>query len=766
MHGKILLADPCQQGFSKKYSIMTKRRDFIKISALGLGGLSLGYGGFNLLNASSIAQYTKGPEWLGQPTPNYCEVCFWKCAKWVHLDENGKIKSLQGIDNDPHCNGRLCPRGTGGIGMYYDEDRLTRPLMRVDNGGEQTFKEVSWDEALGFIAERMETIKNEYGPESMALFNHGSSGKHFSHLLKAYGSSNITAPSYAQCRGPREVGFKATFGKTLGSPEPTDIRDTRCLVLIGSHLGENMHNGQVQEMSDAIDQGADIITVDPRYSTVASKSRYWLPIKPSTDLALLMAWINVIIDEELYDKKFVEQHTFGFDRLRHHVSRMTPEWCYGITTIKPDLIRKTARTMAGASPAVIVHPGRHVTWYGDDTQRTRAIAILNALLGSWGRRGGFYFPEKVKIPAYPHPGYPKPKWSWRDLLEGKYPLAGLSISQTFIEASINENQSDHPIKGWIVSGTNLPLTIPDNSRFEKAVQDVELFVAVDTMPMEVTGYADGVLPECTYLERHDDLRSSPHREPYIALRMPAVEPLGESKPAWWMAKQLGEKLGLGAYYDYDHFEEVLEWQLERLGSSLEEMKSIGVKKYERKDPHLYFQDGEVPEYNTPTGKIELYSNVLEQHGFDPLPKYVAHPEPPDNYYRLIYGRAPMHTFSRTSNNPNLTDLMDTNKVWVNPKVAKIWGFKKGQKIKLKNQDGVVSEFPIEIRITERIRWDSVYIVHGFGHNNKKLTRAFGKGVNDTALITKVMTDPVMGGTGMRGNFVTFELIDEPENAMI
>ncbi len=112
-------------------------------------------------------------------------------------------------------------------------------------------------------------------------------------------------------RGPREVGFTATFGSGIGSPEPTDIRDTKCLVLIGSHLGENMHNGQVQEMSDAIDKGATIITVDPRFSTAASKSKYWLPIKPSTDLALLLAWIHVLIYEDLFDKEYIEKYAFG-----------------------------------------------------------------------------------------------------------------------------------------------------------------------------------------------------------------------------------------------------------------------------------------------------------------------------------------------------------------------------------------------------------------------------------------------------------------------
>ena len=123
---------------------------------------------------------------------------------------------------------------------------------------------------------------------------------------------------------------------------------------------------------------------------------------------------------------------------------------------------------------------------------------------------------------------------------------------------------------------------------------------------------------------------------------------------------------------------------------------------------------------------------------------------------MIYGRAPMHTFSRTSNNPNLTDLMDENSVWINPKVAYEWGIENGQFIHLINQDGKKSEFPIKVRITERIRWDSVYMVHGFGHDQKKLKRCFGKGASDTNLITKVHIDPIMGGTGMRGNFVSFE----------
>jgi len=737
---------------------MRTRRDFIKISASGLGAVALGLG------TEGVAG--KAAQWINRKTggagvpagrrfPTYCEVCFWKCAGWTYVNGQGQIEKIVGNDHDPHSNGRLCTRGTGGIGMYYDPDRLKKPLIRVRRNGRQDFAEATWDEALTRVAENLRRIAGAYGPESIALFNHGSAGEHFSYLLRAMGSENIAAPSYAQCRGPREAGFIATFGSSVGSPEQTDIRDTRCMVLIGSHLGENMHNTQVQEMSDAIDKGAAIITVDPRYSVAASKSKYWLPIKPATDMALLLAWIHVLIFENIYNKAYVDQYTYGLDLLKEHVRNTTPEWAYGITTIKPDIIRKTAREMASVAPAVLIHPGRHVTWYGDDTQRSRAIAILNALLGSWGHRGGFFFREAVDLPGFPHPPFPEPAWSWKELQAQKYPLADSAITNVLMEATLADENDKRKIRGWLVAGTNLPLTMPDKKMLENAFQALDFMVVIDTMPMEITGYADVVLPECTYLERYDELRNSAFREPNLALRMPATEPLYDSKPAWWITKKLGEKLGLGKYFPWDDYSVVIDWQLKQVGSSLEEIKKTGIIKFPRETGDLYLTPGEPYEFNTNTGKIELYSTEFAAAGYDPMPVYKAHPEPPPGYYRLIYGRAPAHTFSRTANNPALTDLMDENDLWINPKVAELWGLVTGQYIYLRNQDGVKSTFPIRVRVTERIRWDSVYMVHGFGHSWPKLHQAFGKGASDTEMITAVLTDPVMGGSGMRSNFVTF-----------
>ena len=740
---------------------MTNRREFLKISLYGVGALAAGAGGYKITKLYSSDGEIKDLKVDLQRTPTYCEICFWKCAGWVYKTSEGKIWKVVGNDEDQHCNGRFCPRGTGGPGMYYDEERLKTPLIRVEERGKQVFREASWDDALNYVAEKMKEISARYSPESMALFTHGSGSSYFSTLFKAFGSNNIAEPSYAQCRGPRDEAFLATFGEEVYSPEITDIRDTKCLVLIGSHIGENMHNGQVQEMSDAIDKGATIITVDPRFSTAAGKSKFWLPIKPATDLALLLSWMHEIIYNDYYDRKYVEKYCSGFDQLKEHVKDFTPEWAYGITTIKPDLIRKTAKEMADASPSVIVHPGRHVTWYGDDTQRVRAIAILNALLGSWGRRGGFYRPSRYELAIVKLPAFRESLKTWQDLFPGKYPIASAPVTNALIDASIPENNPGYPVKGWIVNATNLILSVPDTGKTLKAIQNLDLLVAVDTMPMEITGWADVVLPECTYLERYDGLRASPHRKPSFALRMPAAEPMYDTKPGYQIVRELSKKLGLGAWFPYEKQEDMIDWQLKQAGTSLEEMQRVGVKTFDRELDDIYIGEDEQVEFSTDSGRIELYSTYFEQSGFDPLPKYTAHEEPPEGFYRLIYGRAPMHTFSRTSNNPNLTDLMDENKLWINPKVAREWGLTPDQLIWLKNQDDTISEFPIKVRITERIRWDSVYMVHGFGHAQKLMRRCYGKGASDTQLITKVLVDPIMGGTGMRGSFVTF-LTEKPE----
>ena len=723
-----------------------KRREFIKLSSL-LGTSAVAGPSFLLGGCTS-----KPLPGTGQvsATPTVCDMCFWKCAGHVYKEDD-ELWKITGNDDDLHSGGRLCTRGTGGPGAYLDPDRLKTPLMRKTVDGRQTFVPVSWDEALDFIAGKMTSIAKEHGPEKLVMLNHGSGSAHFRHLLRAWGSDSRAEPAFAQCRGPRDVGFRLTVGESASSPERTDMANARCIVLIGSHIGENLHNGQVQTLTDALTKHATLITVDPRFSVPAGKSKHWLPIKPGTDMALLLSWMHVLIEEDLYDRDYVAQHTIGIEQLTEHVRAYTPEWVYLETGIRPDIIRETAREMAKAAPATVVHPGRHATWYGDDTQRSRAIAMLNALLGSWNRKGGFYKPEKVDLPNYPLPPYPTPRFRTADAYPGKWPFASQGVTNGVIDASIGD---DAFFKGWLVYGTNLPQTIPDvAARLEAAANSLDLVVVVETMPSEMTGYADVILPECTYLERYDDLRNSGERHPSLALRMPAFEPKYESKPGWWMAKQLGHRLGLDEYFPWDDYSEKLDWQLRQVGSSLEEMKKIGVKNFERKTP-MYFREGERVVFRTPSRKIELYSQQLADKGFDPMPVYTPPDPVPKGFYRLNYGRMPAHTFGKTTNNPLLFELAPENQLWVNPLVASEWQLESGDYVRLGSPNGVVSN-RVRVRVTERTGPDSVFMAHGFGHRSKRLKLTFGVGADDSSLMHNIKVDPLMGGTGMRANFVTF-----------
>lgn len=728
------------------------RRRFLKISGASIAVTAALSSAGGVVKGAKKIEEKSGKKITGiQKIPTYCSMCFWKCSAIAYV-KDGKLWKIVGNPADPLSNGRLCPRGTGGVGAHYDPDRLKTPLIRKNERGEEKWVQVTWDEAFDFIAKKMNGIKKSYGPESIGFFSHGIGGGFFKHLLKAYGTRNIAAPSFDQCLGPRDTAFEITYGDVIGGPERTDIENAECIVLLGSHIGENMHNTQVQEFAKAVEKGASIIVVDPRMSTAATKAKYYLPIKPGTDLALLLTWINILIKENLYDKDYVAKYTFGFEQLKAEVSKYTPEWAYPITGIEPELIVKTAHEIARYIPSTLVHPGRHSVWYGDDTQRGRALAIINALIGSWGRKGGLINQDVFDIPTYHYPPYPKPKRENADNPNKKYPFGGAEGYTTGLrEATLTGKP--YPIKGWFVYGTNLLYSLPNSEETIKAIQNLDLLVVIDVIPSEIAGYADVVLPEAVYLERYDELFAPYFKQPFVSIRQPVVDPPHDQKPGWWIAKKLGEKLGLQKYFPWKNIEEYLNTRLKLAGHSLSEIKKKGVIKGP-KIP-LYFEEGVEPEFETPTGKIELYSTILAKKGYDPIPKFTKHEDPPAGYFRLLFGRAPMHSFSRTQTNRLLDNIMDENEVWINADVAKRYDLKSGEYIKLKNTEGIISN-KVKVKATERIRTDCVYIVHGFGHNSRMLKGAYLKGASDSQLITKYKVDPLMGGTGTNVNFVTFE----------
>ena len=695
------------------------------------------------------------PGWRGtervDKIPTTCEMCFWRCGVVASV-AGGKVVRVAGHPEHPQNQGRLCARGNAGTGLLYDPDRLKTPLLRIGERGEGRFKRVSWDEALEFLAGKLLKLRQEHGPESVALFPHGNGPRFFATLMQAYGTPNSAEPSFAQCRGPREVGYSLTFGRGLGSPEPVDLEEARLIVLIGSHLGENVFTSQITAFATGLAHGAKLIAVDPRFSTAAAKADWWLPIRPGTDIALLLAWMNVLIGERLYDREYIETYAKGFDQLEQHVKEFTPEWAAPITDLPAAKIRETARAMGAAKPAVAVHPGRHVTWYGDDTQRARAMAILTALLGSWGRRGGIFLPTPVPRGSFDLPEFPEPKRGRADGAGTRFPLAPeeLGVTNGLIDATLSGDP--YPIKAWIVYGQNVLESIPQRARTLAAIGKLDLMVVVDVLPVEQINYADLVLPEATYLERYDppNIVESAKR-PFIAVRSPACEPLYESKPGWWIARELAKRLDLLAYFPWETPEQHLETILAPTGINANELRNCGVVAFPGK-PYLEDRAPQDRSFDTASGKIELFSQDLADLGADPLPRYTPHAEPPAGFLRLIYGRAPVHSFARSQNNKILNALMPENEVWLHTSVARDFGVAEGQRVILENGDGVRGN-PVLVKVTEGIRRDCAYLVHGFGQRSRALRRAYGRGASDNALMSRVSVDPLTGGTGMRVNFV-------------
>jgi len=216
-------------------------------------------------------------------------------------------------------------------------------------------------------------------------------------------------------------------------------------------------------------------------------------------------------------------------------------------------------------------------------------------------------------------------------------------------------------------------------------------------------------------------------------------------------RELGLRLGMDKYFKWETAEEFVNARLMTIGSNLDKVRAE--KGVLLQDGKPYLADfGDNSPFTSHSKKIEFYSNELVLAGMDPMPTYEATEEPPAGYFRLLYGRHPVHTFAKTQNTPLLSEMVPENDLWLNAQTAAEMGIEDGQMVRLENQDGVVST-PIKVKATQRIRSDAVFMSHGFGQNAPGLTNAHGKGASDNKLITRYKLDPISGGAGMRVNFV-------------
>ena len=695
---------------------------------------------------------------LEDPAPGYtgaepdeeiaslCDLCFWRCGIKAQV-RKGRIIRVRGNPDHPRSRGRLCARGNAGRHQVEDPNRLTVPLRRVGPRGEGRLEPISWDDAMDLWAEKTGQTMKAHGPGSIGVFSHGLSSRFFNALMLHLGNPNRTAPSFGQCRGSRDIGFQLTFGHGPGSPERHDMARSRMIVLLGCHIGENVQTGQVAEFADALDNGAGLVVVDPRMSVAASKANRWLPIRPGTDTALLLTWIHLLLEWKEHDKDYIRTYASGLEELERSVSGYTPEWAAEVTQIPRDDIVAVARYMARCKPGVLIHCGRSGAWYGHDTQRARAAAILTALLGAWGRPGGYYLPSTIQLGPW---ACPEAHGEMdQSVATGGHAFTRFGVAgQEIVDASLG---TDARIRQWVLYGANPLQSFPNPRKTEAAMKALDFITMVDVIPSDCAIWADLVLPEAMYLERWDDILAvGDHPRPFVALRQPVVPPRGEARGPYWIAQQLAHRLGRTDCFTHPDVTGYLADRLAPLGISLEELARTGIHLLDKQKPYL--APGEPHRFPTPDGRIKLVSKTMEQHGYDPIPRFEATEQPPAGWFRLVCGRSPYHSFARTQNIRRLANKKGENVLWVNDEVAAAKGLRSGDLVRMQNLEGVRTG-PIRILSTPGIRSDVVFTEHGFGTRSRLLETAFGRGVSDNDLLSRFKADGPTGSTGFRINFI-------------
>jgi anaerobic selenocysteine-containing dehydrogenase len=658
-----------------------------------------------------------------------CTLCYHSCGTRVTV-EDGKAVKIRGLESHPLNKGRLCPKGANALDVIYSPARLKRPLKRR-NGG---FEEISWEQALDEISEKLTLLKNKYGPEIFGFFC-GSIGVEnlemstLVHLLRSgFGTPNFFSVE-SVCYRMRIRTRQMTFGRY-----PTEEPDSNLYILWG-------HNPDQSDfplkffMNKNLKKGAKLVVIDPKRIKMADRADMYLKIRPGTDGALAMAMMNVIIEEDLYDKEFVEKHTFGFDKLIPHVKTYTPEWAQDVTWIPAHDIRKLARLYAGTKGASIFQGTCTQDQTANGTQNSRAFAVLQTITGNINVPGGWVTSPP---PRFGHPGY---SVEGRPLGCDQYPLFfelwGRQAPYGVV-TMVPENIPEH-LKAFLIVGGNPLITMPDTNAFRSAFEKLDLLVVHDLFMTETAQMANYVLPACSHLEKWGVAYTYNvcHCLPFLMLRKKCIDPFHESWSEWRFLTELGRRLGLDDRFPWKSEEAFVSFMIEPSGFSFEyllkekpEGDFYAEKKYT--NPEGFFR--------TPSGKIEIYSDALEKVGFDPLPSYLEPERGPVRGNKSFLKTYPLilsvgnrnlyYTHSQQRQVGPLKKLSPEPLTEIGPKTAEKYGIKDGDPVVVETNKGQVN---MKAKVDERVAEGVVLVPHGWG------------GEANANLLTDVeVREPIMG----------------------
>ncbi len=638
---------------------------------------------------------------MEQIVKSACGLCQTGCGIRVRL-EGGRILGIAGDPESPINKGHLCQKGRAGLEYLHHPDRLKKPLLRVGPRGSGRWQEISWDEALGRVAEGLERTRGTFGPEGLVFirgsFKGGYEGAYLARLANVLGAPNIASMAPV-CYVPRVFGSQMTFGY---NPVPDYDFPPKGFLVWGANLAET-RSGEHQDTIRALDQGAVLIVVDPRKTVLADRAEVHLPILPGSDLILALAMIRVIIEEGLYDKPFVEKWCEGFEALRDQVRPFSPQWAAPLTGLEAALIEKAARLYAQSRPAVI-QAGNAIDHSPHNFQIARALAILRALTGNLGVPGG-----ELKADSPPVLPMGSPALDLRDKLpeelrarrlnarDGLLPMVFYSLPQTITRAILEEDP--YPVRFAYIQGGNPLLTYPNARRTCEALRGLDFLAVADLFMNPTAALADVVLPAASCFE-YDAVIAPPYY-PVVQVQQ-RVARVGECRSDYAMIEGLARRLGLGEFF-WDREQEALDFIMKPAGLRFDEFREIGVLAG-RKDYRHYEKGG----FATPSKKVELFSGRLAAWGFDPLPGYGltpgAAPDPEKNTveYPLVLTSWKVEEF-RHSGNRQMESLRAGHPepvVWIHPETAGSLGIRDGESVWIETPSGRIQQ---KARVTAALR---------------------------------------------------------------
>ncbi|MCL4343396.1 MAG: molybdopterin-dependent oxidoreductase [Nitrososphaerota archaeon] len=675
-----------------------------------------------------------------------CSICGHnQCGVIVKLVDD-KVVQIMPNREDPMSKGSICPKSIASVQLLYHPNRLKYPMKRAGPRGSGKWKRVSWDEALGEISEKLLQVKSEYGPEAVVMArgtNRGSWIRLFNRFANSFGTPNWTESGGAQCFTPRSIAQQLTFGGI--ALEWPDAESSKTIMVWGADPPASWAP-KSRKIVNSKSGGSKVIVVDPVMSNMASKADVWLPVRPGSDVALAMGMINVIISEKLYDQEYVEKYTVGFESLKERVAPYTPDKVSEITWVPSDRIIEAARLFATNRPSSIAISATFDEIV-DPIQLGRAVSIISAITGNVDVRGGNIFPETagqiyvdtndfIMIESLPEDLDKKRLGAQRYPLLSRYLKINFPMAHypTILDAIITGEP--YQIRAMFIMGGNPKLSIANSDRAAEALNKVDFLAVADLFLSKTAEMADIVLPVASWLE-YDGLADSAQAT-YGHLRIrQKVATVGEAQSDTWIMIELAKRMNLKGFWNSER--EYLDYILSPTGMTFEQLKGKGGIIYHEPDIGSKLRNG----FNTPSKKIELYSERLKGWGYDPLPFYnepfespYSTPEVAKQYpLVLTTGRrvsAYFHTAQR--NVPALRDIYPDPIVEINNDTAKKLGISDGDKVRVETRRGFVI---MKAKLTQGIHPRVVGVQHGWPDiaNDNRLTdnTACAVGIGSTTL---------------------------------